>query len=72
QRFDGTLRVFHQGRCLATAADSHTGPLRLHSFTAPPRPLPTPKPARPQRPLRSTPWKPAPSHPWKATWKQTG
>jgi hypothetical protein len=72
QRFDGTLRVIYQGRCLATAADSHTGPLRLHSFTAPPLPPPTPKPARQQRPLRSTPWKPASSHPWKAPWKQTG
>jgi hypothetical protein len=25
QRFDGSLRVLYQGRCLATAATSHTG-----------------------------------------------
>ncbi|MGC2192840.1 MAG: hypothetical protein WA751_10975 [Candidatus Dormiibacterota bacterium] len=72
QRFDGTLRVIYQGRCLATAADSHTGPLRLHSFTAPSLPTPTPRTARPKRPRRSTTWKPAPSHPCKAAWTQPG
>jgi hypothetical protein len=72
QHFDGTLRVFHQGRCLATTQSQLLpGPLRLNSLTKPELPLPVPKHSQP-RLRRSTPWKPAANHPWKAPWKQTG
>jgi transposase len=72
QRFDGTLRVFHQGRCLATTP-SHAlaGPLRLGNFTSPELPLPVHKPTR-QRTRRTTQWKPAANHPWRGTMSQTG
>lgn len=72
QRFDGTLRVLHQGRCLATAtAQPQGGPMRLGRLTTPELPLPPLRPARPQRPPRSTPRKPAPNHPWKRPWTRT-
>ena len=72
QRFDGTLRVFHEGRCLATTPSQLLpGPLRLSSFTKSELPIPTPKPS-PQRLRRSTLWKPAANHPWKAAWTQLG
>jgi transposase len=72
QRFDGTLRVFHQGRCLATTQSQLLpGPLRLNSLTKPELPLPVPKHSQP-RLRRSTPWRPAPNHPWKAAWTQPG
>jgi transposase len=72
QHFDGTLRVFHEGRCLATTQSQLLpGPLRLNSLTKPELPLPVPKHSQP-RLRRSTPWKPAANHPWKAPWKQTG
>ena len=72
QRFDGTLRVFHEGRCLATTQSQLLqGPLRLNSLTKPELPLPVPKHSQP-RLRRSTPWKPAANHPWNAPWKQTG
>jgi hypothetical protein len=72
QRFDGTLRVFHEGRCLATTQSQLLpGPLRLSSLTKPELPLPVPKHSQP-RLRRSTQWKPAASHPWKAAWTQPG
>jgi hypothetical protein len=72
QRFDGTLRVLHQGRCLTTTkSQPHDGPLRLGRLTTPELPLPPLRPARPRRPPRSTPRKPAPNHPWKTPWKRT-
>jgi len=72
QRFDGTLRVFHQGRCLATTQSTPVaGPLRLGRLTTPELPIPTPKLSHP-RPQRSTPWKLAANHPWKAAWTQPG
>jgi hypothetical protein len=72
QRFDSTLRVFHQGHFLATAQSQlHTGPLRLASLTRAEQPLPVPKPGHP-RPRRSTPWKPATNHPWRGARRQTG
>jgi len=72
QRFDGTLRVFDEGHCLATAeSNAPTGPLRLGHLTTPELPVPAPKTSHP-RPLRTTPWKPAANHPWKAAWTQPG
>jgi transposase len=73
QRFDGSLRILHDGHCLATAqSQAVAGPLRLGSLTTSELPVPRPRPHRQKLPQRSTPWKPAPSHPWKAAWKQTG
>ena len=41
QHFDGTLQVFHQGRCLATTQSGPgPSPLRLGSLTKPERDLP--------------------------------
>ena len=73
QHFDGSLHVFHESHCVATAqSPAHAGPLRLGSLATSELPVPVPRPRRLQRPPRSTPWKPAPSHPWKAPWKQLG
>ena len=70
QRFDGTLRVFHEGRCLATTQSQLLpGPLRLSSLTKPELPLPVPKHSQP-RLRRSTQWNPAANHPWKAACTQ--
>jgi len=49
QRFDGTLQVFHEGRCLATTQSQLLpGPLRLNSLTKPELPLPVPKHSQPR------------------------
>jgi transposase len=72
QRFDGPLRVFHQGRCLTTTQSALSlGPLRLGNLTTPERALPVHQPS-PQPQRRPGPWKPAANHPWRGTRRQTG
>ncbi|HVC39713.1 MAG TPA: ISNCY family transposase [Candidatus Dormibacteraeota bacterium] len=72
QRFDGTLRVFHEGRCLATSQSQLLpGPLRLNSLTGPELPIPVPRTSQP-RPRRTSPWRPAANHPWRRTRSQPG
>ena len=68
QHFDGTLKVLHAGRCLATSVPDAppAGPLRLGTTTRPARPLPAPaqRLAAPTRPP-SGPRQPSRHHPWR-------
>lgn len=68
QHFNGTLKVLHQGHCLATRVLSAppTAPLRLGTTTTPERPLPLPTPRlTAPHPPPSAPRKPSRNHPWR-------
>lgn len=59
ERLDGSLAVYHQGRCLATQPAPPTAP-QLRARTAP-RPQPVAAPAA----TVTTPPSPRPEHPWR-------
>ena len=75
---DGSLRVYYQGKCLATQSAPAEAPvLRVQQKgrPLPPesslRPSSPPKPSEKLAPRKQTSHpKPAPNHPWRKSWKQ--
>ena len=75
QRFDGTLRVYYRGTCVAKAtAARQTTDYRVHhpGWDSPPGPEPHPiaDPAPPPAP--KPPWRPARQHPWQRSFSPNG
>jgi transposase len=61
ERLDGSLAVYHQGRCLATRPAPPEAPtLRARKLPRPPTLAQLPDAARPRRPAAEHPWRRAP------------
>jgi transposase len=67
ERFDGSLRVYHEGHSIGTHSRPEPSAYRIQPHSRVLDELPTVTMSTPRRPPRAEPWRPARNHPWRTS-----